>query len=121
MKRIFWIIVWLALSTAAVAQHGIMLGNGSGGGWTLSTTPGITSQLVCRSTSTGTENCAVPLTTIANNTTASYLDTTGVAGTKYFYVLEACIGAICSVPSVEASAVFPTVPTAPTGLGAVPQ
>jgi|ERR1039458_3947337 hypothetical protein len=111
----------LLLATACFAQlaatpttHGIDIT------WTLSNTPGVTSQLVCRSTVSGGENCGTPLQTFSDDTTVSFLDTGGVAGTKYYYVLEACIGTICSSPTTpEVSAVFPTVPNAQTGVGAV--
>ena len=116
MTKIFVAVCLLfAISAVAQQQHGINIA------WTPSPTNGVTSQIICRSTTTGTENCATPLTTIPNNTQASFLDTTGQAGTKYFYVLEACIGSICSAPSGEANAIFPTVPAPPSGVTANPQ
>ena len=114
MKKLI-VVLLLVVGSSAAAQHGINLI------WTPSVTSGVTSQLVCRSTSPGTENCATPLVTFPNNTTAAYLDTTGTPGTTYYYVLEACIGSICSVPSAEASAVFPSVPVPPSGVTASPQ
>ena len=108
-------IALFSLGLVAQQQHGINIA------WTPSPTNGVTSQIICRSLTTGTENCATPLATIPNNTQASFLDTTGNAGTKYFYVLEACIGSICSSPSGEANAIFPTVPAPPSGVTANPQ
>src|ERR1039458_3056718 len=93
----------LLLATACFAQlaatpttHGIDIT------WTLSNTPGITSQLVCRSITSGGENCGSPLQTITDGTTVSLLDTAGVGGTKYYYVLEACIGTIWGVTAAAA-------------------
>jgi len=114
MKRLILIAVLFATSLAfGQGQHGIKLS------WTLSTTSGVTSQVVCRSTTSGSENCATPLTTISDDVTVSFLDQTGMAGVKYYYVLEACIGTNCSVPSAEASAIYP--PSPQTGVVAVPQ
>ena len=111
------LLIALLLSSPAAAQqqHGINLT------WTPSTSSGVTSQLICRSNVSGLEICTVPLVTIPNGTTSSYLDTTGVAAQPYFYIAESCVGAICSAKSNEASAVFPTVAAPPTALSAVPQ
>jgi hypothetical protein len=117
MKYLTAIAVVLLAFVGLVAQtqHGLNLA------WSLSPTPGITSQLVFRGTTPGGENMASPYATITNGTATSFLDTTGVAGTKYFYVLEACIGAICSAPSNEGSGVFPTLPAPPSGLSVTAQ
>src|ERR1039458_8529376 len=105
MKR-FVVLSVLLLAFAAVSlsaqvkalpsTHGIDIT------WTLSNTPGITSQLVCRSITSGGENCGSPLQTITDGTTVSLLDTAGVGGTKYYYVLEACIGTIWGVTAAAA-------------------
>ena len=117
MKRLFLVISLLLLASVlpAAAQHGINLA------WSHSTSAGVTSQVICRSLISAQEVCIPALATILDNTTNTYLDTTGIAGVQYFYVLEACAGTICSIPSNEANAVFPTVPSPPTTLGAVPQ
>lgn len=94
--------------------------------WTPSGTTGsnaATSQKVCRATSAGAA-CGTPLTTIQNNTTATYTDSTGVAGTMYYYTIQACNSTGCSTPSNEVSIAFPTppaVPAAPTNLTATVQ
>src|SRR5271166_877725 len=119
MKRI--LLLTMILAPALYAQAACTAGHGICLSWTLSTTPGITSQVVYRGTTPGGENFITPLTTIANGTAVNYLDTTGAGGLTYYYVLEACIGAICSVPSNEATAVFPTVPAPPTVVTATPQ
>ena len=120
MKRIplltlILIVPALYAQAACTAGHGICLS------WTLSTTPGITSQVVYRGTTPGGENFITPLATIPNGTATNSLDTTGAGGLTYYYVVEACIGTICSVPSNEATAVFPTVPVPQAGLSASPQ
>lgn len=89
---------------------------------TVSWTPGVgggtvASYTVKRSTSTGTET---PLQT--GLTTTSYVDTAGVAGTKYFYVVTAVNAFGESAPSNEVSATFlGDKPAAPAGLSAVAQ
>ena len=112
--KITLLIITLA-TIALAATHGNNLT------WTPSTSSGVTSQLVCRGTTAGSENCAAPIATIPNNTTTTFLDSTGTAGTTYFYVVEACAGTVCSVPSNEVNAVFPIVPNPPTNLGVAQQ
>lgn len=114
MPRFLCSVILLWTIVASAQQHGINLA------WTPSATQGVTTQVICRSTSSGTENCAAPLKTFSDNSTSQFLDTTGQAGVQYYYVLEACINNICSVPSTEATAVFPTVPASPTGVTASP-
>ena len=87
-----------------VDQHGTCLN------WTLSPTQGVNKQLVCRSTTTGTEDCATPLSTIPDGVTTSFLDTTGTPGVSYFYIVKACINNACSAPSNEATNGFPPAP-----------
>ena len=119
MKRILWIIVWVGLSTAAVAQHGIKFS------WTVSNTPGVTSQALYCGLTTGGENYVTAIITFSDNTTSSYLWTTGIAGNTYFCTGEADILKnginYWSNPSNEASAVFPTIPAPQSGLTATAQ
>ena len=71
--------------------------------WTAPTTGGApTSYNVLRGTAAGSET---QLATVAAPAT-TYVDTTGVGGTKYFYEVEAVNSAGTSVPSNEASATF---------------
>jgi titin len=90
-------------------QHGIQLA------WQ-DTTPGATFN-VYRSTTSGGE-AKPPLVT--GLTALSYLDASGTPGTQYFYEVTAVLGGIESAPSAEAGATFPTVPSSPTNLTAVP-
>ena len=62
-----------------------------------------------------------PYTSIATGqTTCSFKDTTGIAGTKYFYVVTGnAPGFLESVNSNEVSATFLQQAAAPTGLAAV--
>ena len=48
----------------------------------------------------------------------SDLDTTGVGGTRYYYYSTAVLGGIEGPPSNTVTAVFPTVPPAPTNMTA---
>jgi hypothetical protein len=124
MRRRSWfgIIGLLALCaglllwpTQAQTQHGVLLT------WTAGT-PGAgqvaaTGWKVQRSTVTGG-----PYTQVAAVTVTSYLDTTGTAGTKYFYVIVGTApGAIDATPSPEASATFLAQAAAAAGLQAVAQ
>jgi hypothetical protein len=124
MKRHSWIgIMGLLAIVAALlfwpaqaqTQHGVMLT------WTAGT-PGAgqvaaTGYLVERSTVTGG-----PYTQIASVTVTSYLDTSGTAGSKYFYVVVGTApGAINSANSTEVSATFLAQTAGPVGLQAVAQ
>lgn len=82
--------------------------------WKAPTTGGAaTSYNVKRSTSAGTE------VTIGTSTLLTYVDSTGVGGTTYFYVVTAVNSAGESSPSNELSATFlATVPGAPGSLAA---
>ncbi len=86
--------------------------------WTAGTGGGaVATYNVKRSTTSGTE------VTIASvpSTQTTYSDTTGVAGTKYFYVITAVNSFGESGPSNEASATFiGNPPQAPAALQAVP-
>lgn len=98
MKRLF-LIAALLMATPMWAQHHTDLK------WTPSTDGSTTSQVVCRGTAPGKEDCNSPLTTFADNTTATYSDTTGVVGNVYYYIVEACNTNGCSA-SNEAAATF---------------
>lgn len=84
-------------------QHGLELT------WT-EATQGTTFN-VFRGTTAGGEDYNNPIATAL--TTESFLDTTGVAGTTYFYTVEAVLNGVASAPSNEGSGVFPTVPASP--------
>ena len=109
------ILLTMLLATSAFAEHGILFK------WTPSATPGVTSQALYCGLTAGGENSVTAIISFADNTTSQYLWTTGVGGTKYFCTVEAAIGNWSSVPSVEASAVFPIQPAPPTGLTATGQ
>jgi len=80
--------------------------------WTASA--GATSYNVKRSTTSGTE------TTLSATPAPPYVDSTGVAGTKYFYVVTAVNQFGESPSSNEVSATFlGNPPAAPTALSAV--
>jgi cellulose 1,4-beta-cellobiosidase len=84
--------------------------------WTASPSPNVTYN-VYRATVTGG-----PYTLLGNSgTNLTFPDTTGIAGTKYFYVVTAVdtLGNE-SVNSNEASATFLGNPVAPAGVTAVP-
>ena len=110
MKTIKILAVIFILSLGLRAQSSANLT------WNLSPTPGVTNQLVCRSLTSGSENCQLPLMMIPNDTAITYSDTTGAPGTTYYYTLEACIGLLCSGMSNEASGTFPMPPAPQTGL-----
>ncbi len=84
--------------------------------WAPSGSGGVTEQRIYRSTTAGIYGS--PLATITNNTANTYLDTTAVNGTQYFYVVRAFNGTTESANSNEAPAmpVAPAAPAAPTGL-----
>lgn len=86
--------------------------------WTVSTSSETTEQRVYRSTTSGSGYTL--LATISDNTTSSYVDTTAVNGTTYYYILRAFNGAQESADSNEdsATAVDNLVPAAPTSLNA---
>jgi len=60
-----------------------------------------------------------PYTTIAGVASASYVDTTGTAGTTYYYVVSATNSVGESANSSQISATFLIIPPVPTGLAAV--
>src|SRR3990170_2489431 len=87
--------------------------------WTPSTSTGVTEQRIYRATTTGGPYSLA--TTITNNTTSTYTDSTGLTnGTTYYYVIRAFGGGQESGNSNEANAVPSdnTAPVAPTGLAA---
>lgn len=114
MKKVLLLPVLLIGN--CVAQNGILLT------WVTDGNPAVTRQLICRSTSSGTENCGAPYAVLGPNVT-SYNDIVGVSGQTYYYVARACILALCSVNSNEAStsATFPQQPNPPTSLVAAPK
>jgi fibronectin type 3 domain-containing protein len=91
--------------------------------WTPSTASGITEQRIYRSETSGTYGAA--LTTINDNTTATYTDTTAVNGTSYFYVVRAFNGTTTTEsgnsPEATATPVLPAVPSAPTNKWCLPE
>jgi len=105
------ILFWPSSGLHAQNGHSIVLT------WTAPTVGGApTSYNVKRGTTGGTEVtiASVPVPTV------TYSDTTGVGGTKYFYVVTAVNSAGESAPSNEASATFfLAAPGAPGGLTAV--
>lgn len=92
--------------------------------WTASTTSGVTYS-VCRSTTSGAENCTVPINT-SPITGTSYIDPITLTNSQqtFFYVIVAVdvtsFGTLTSSPSNEASATFPALPQAPTSATATP-
>src|SRR3989337_216445 len=87
--------------------------------WTPSTSTGVTEQRLYRGTTTGGPYSLA--TTIANNTTSTFTDSTGLTnGTTYYYVIMAFGGGQESGNSNEANAVPSdnTAPVAPTSLAA---
>lgn len=105
------VLFWPSRGIFAQSGHNITLS------WSAPTTGGaVTSYNVKRSVSTGTE---VTIATVPSTQT-NYVDTTGVAGTKYFYVVSASNGAGESPNSNEGSATFlQDKPAAPGGLSVV--
>jgi fibronectin type 3 domain-containing protein len=85
--------------------------------WTQSTTPGITSNCVYRSVTSGG-----PYTQLACSTGAStqYTDSTVVGGNTYYYVVTALVNTQESNYSNQVQAIIPNV-LPPTGLQAVSQ
>ncbi len=124
MRRIPWLLITVCAFCLFVpslyrrgldaqgTQHGVTLT------WTApavtATNGPATSYNVLRGTATGAETqlATVPAPTL------TYLDTTGVQGTKYFYTVTATNAAGTSGPSNEASATF-LVTGAPGAPGSV--
>src|SRR3990172_7166983 len=87
--------------------------------WTPSTSTGVTEQRIYRGTTTGGPYSLAA--TIANNTTSTYTDSTGLTnGTAYYYAVRAFGGGQESGNSNEANAapLDNTAPVAPTSLAA---
>jgi CSLREA domain-containing protein len=78
--------------------------------WAPSATSGVTEQRIYRSTTSG--SFTTPLTTITNNTSGSYADTTVAPATTYFYIVRAFNG-VLSADSNQA-----TVTTLAAGVNA---
>ncbi len=70
--------------------------------WTVSTADNVLQQRIYRSTFSG--GGYTLLTTIANNTTNSYTDTTAANGITYYYIIRAFNGSLESVNSNQTSA-----------------
>jgi fibronectin type 3 domain-containing protein len=101
---ILTISAFLIFAIQACAQHKATLS------WTASTDPGV-SYNVYRSTASGVYTTPVNTTPVS---ATSFIDTTVVVGTKYFYVVRATLGGVESVNSNEVSATIPLL--APGGL-----
>jgi fibronectin type 3 domain-containing protein len=115
MRRYLWYLaLLLALAWPAIAQtaqHSIKLT------WTAGT--GDVTYNVYRSTVAGGPYSKLTTTPIS---VATYTDTTGTGGTKYFYVTTGLdASGVESINSNEASATFLLAPGAPTALAAVQQ
>src|SRR3990170_2047959 len=85
--------------------------------WTPSTSTGVTEQRIYRATTTGGPYSLA--TTITNNTTSTYTDSTGLTnGTTYYYVIRAFGGGQESGNSNEANTAPAdnTAPAAPAGV-----
>lgn len=85
--------------------------------WTASTSTGVTYTVYRATASAG------PFTAIATGVSGlTFVDTTAVDGTQYFYELDSVTAAgVSSGPSNEANATEPLNPNPPTGLAAVSQ
>lgn len=97
---------------AQVGNHGISLT------WQESTQG--TTFNIYRGTAPGGENYATPYASVGVGI-LGYTDRVGTPGTTYYYTVTALASGLESDPSNEASAVFPTVPAAPSGLSAKSQ
>jgi fibronectin type 3 domain-containing protein len=85
--------------------------------WTQSTTTGVTTNNVYRSTTSGG-----PYAVVANLPAATtYTDQTVVGGTTYFYVVTALVGTLESGKSTQVTTTVPNTPNAPTNLTATAQ
>jgi len=105
------ILFWPSSMVRAQGGHNITLN------WTAPTAGGApTSYNVKRGTAAGAETQLASVTVPAT----TYVDSAGVGGTKYFYVVTAVNSGGESVPSNEVSATFlVSVPGSPSGLAAV--
>lgn len=97
----------------AITAHSITVS------WVPSVSTGVTSQIVYRATAATGPWAA--LTTIPNNTTSSFVDTTAVVGTTYYYEIDAAINITLSGPSNTTNATEPANPLPPSGANAVAQ
>jgi hypothetical protein len=112
MKR--FALVFALLSVVAgsqVIQHGVTLSCTQSG-------TGTATFSVYRAIASGAE--AKPALA-SNLATCSYLDSTAVIGTKYYYTMTETVGGVESGPSVEVSAQIPVPPNPPTNPAAAVQ
>jgi fibronectin type 3 domain-containing protein len=123
MKRRLLLICLLGLMPLVLrAQSASGGGKVSGGGsimapatsshyvtltWTASTTSGVTGYNVYRSNTTG-EPYTKLTSTALGATTATYTDSSVIAGTTYYYAATALVGSTESGYSTQASATVPT-------------
>lgn len=116
MKRLMMLLFFSAAVFAQ--QHGLSLA------WTAGTCPtgqtcGATANYnVMRSTTSGGPYTQIAQTT---GTVTTFLDTTGVPGTKYFYVIQALASGAPPAQSGEGSGVFPFPPAPAPGPPTVTQ
>lgn len=118
--RILFVVLLLAVSGIGTGTYRALHAQGGHNitlTWNAPTTGGaVVTYNVLRGTSSGTETS---LATVAAPTT-TYVDSSGVGGTKYFYEVTATNNGGTSGPSNEASATFLSqAPGIPVGLGAV--
>jgi hypothetical protein len=109
-----YLVMGIPLKLGAQGTHSITLS------WTAPSPVGgsgtIAHYNVKRSTATGTE------TTVSSPVASPYIDTTGVAGTKYFYVVSTVDSAGNESPnSIEVSAIAIGNPNPPQGVTVVAQ
>ena len=129
MRKLMWILPLLLLvipvgaaaqvSGCPTGQHGICIS------WTPSTTNSVTTTTLVRGLTPGGEVLGTYVCTMPQ-ATASCLDQTGVPGITYYYKAAAWDApgppnGLESPLSNEASAVYPTAPSSPTGTTATPQ
>jgi hypothetical protein len=88
---------YLAVSVLVIAAFGLSIPSRAQGvphfntlNWTRSTTPGLTSQRVWRSTTPG--GPYTNIATIPDGTTVTYQDNNVTQGVKHYYVLTALVG-----------------------------
>jgi hypothetical protein len=114
MKKLVILILALCAASYAQTAHSVTLT------WTNSVSACVTRTLVHRVQTSGTEAIGTNFATVLTPT-ATFVDTTVVAGQTYYYTVSAyggsCGGGGESAMSAEITAVIPTDPPAPpTGL-----
>lgn len=77
--------------------------------WTLSTTPGVTAQYICRGLGPGLEQYSPCLVQNISPATTTYVDNDPLLqrGLQYCYTAKAAVGTLTSVPSNEACGIIP--------------